>query len=514
MHRYTQTARPGVARPAGHTLRIARFACAIALLSGSILAATPRATAASLDRGSTPSPTPIAASSVLPAAGLQADVAILRRTYETLHPGLYRYASKAEMDARFDALARDVGSDRTLADAYLRISRFTASIRCGHTYANFFNQSRAIRTALFERPDKLPFFFRLRDGAMVVTRDLTPDGALPPGTIVRSVNGITASELLSTTLPYVRGDGANDAKRIDLLAVRGEARYDAADVFWPLLFATRWTTPFHLEITRPDGTAASIVAQAQTFAQRVASVEVMQPPANGDAPLFSTQTMPDGTVVITMPTWSVYDSKWNWHAWLDAALDAAKNAPTLVLDLRGNEGGSDDVGATILAHLPDRPNPQPTPLRLVRAPRVPEDLRPYATTYDPSLLDWGSRAVPLAGALPITAPAVPYLQLLPRSSDATAVAEPRHEPYRGRVRVAIDAANSSATFAFAQTIKQRGLGTLVGTPTGGNRRGTNGDAFLFVTLPNSGIEVDLPLVGTFPLTDEPDTGLEPDVLAP
>ena len=43
---------------------------------------------------------------LIPAADLQADAAILRQAYETLHPGLYRYRSKAEVDAAFARLGR------------------------------------------------------------------------------------------------------------------------------------------------------------------------------------------------------------------------------------------------------------------------------------------------------------------------------------------------------------------------------------------------------------------------
>ena len=34
----------------------------------------------------------------------------------------------------------------------------------------------------------------------------------------------------------------------------------------------------------------------------------------------------------------------------------------------------------------------------------------------------------------------------------------------------------------------------------------------FLRLPNSGLEVDLPLIATFPSTPQPDAGLTPDVL--
>ncbi len=78
--------------------------------------------------------------------------------------------------------------------------------------------------------------------------------------------------------------------------------------------------------------------------------------------------------------------------------------------------------------------------------------------------------------------------------------------------VLVDAMNSSATFSFARLVKDAGLGTLIGEPTGGNRRGTNGGAFLFLRLPATGIEVDIPLIGSFPTTPQPDAGIVPDVV--
>jgi C-terminal processing protease CtpA/Prc len=82
------------------------------------------------------------------------------------------------------------------------------------------------------------------------------------------------------------------------------------------------------------------------------------------------------------------------------------------------------------------------------------------------------------------------------------------------VFVLIGAVNSSATFDFARAVRRAGVGTLVGQTTGGNLRGINGGAFFFLRLPNSRIEMDLPLVGQFPPTPQPDGGVAPDIAVP
>lgn len=37
------------------------------------------------------------------------------------------------------------------------------------------------------------------------------------------------------------------------------------------------------------------------------------------------------------------------------------------------------------------------------------------------------------------------------------------------------------------------------------------DNFFFLWLPNSKIEIDIPLIGYYPLTEQPDKGIHPDI---
>lgn len=183
----------------------------------------------------------------------------------------------------------------------------------------------------------------------------------------------------------------------------------------------------------------------------------------------------------------------------------------MILDLRGNEGGN-DVGNEILSHLIDQPMTLSPMRRLVRYRKVPDDLIPYLDTWDKSFRDWGSAAVDLAAPWPTAPREVPYLKLTRFDDNASGdVIKPSGKRFRGKVIVLIDATNSSATFQFAQNIQGHHLGILIGQSTGGSQRGINGGAFFFLHLPHSGIELDLPLIGTFPPEPMPDAGVTPDV---
>ena len=440
----------------------------------------------------------------IPAAELLEDFAVLRDAYETLHPGLYRYADSARVAASFGALREELSRDRTLAEAYLAISVFLAGVRCGHSYANFFNQPEAVAHALLQR-DRVPFLFRWIGGRMVVTRNLSGEPRLAPGTEVRSINGVPAADVLRRLMSVARADGSNDAKRVAGMELRGDSRYEAFDVFFPLLFPPP-DGPWSFEVAGPAGSpAATVRVRPLAYAERLAATGRAAAARPADDPGWEFRFLDAGTGYLRMPTWSLYNSRWDWKAYLDGVFARLeeRGAAALVIDLRGNEGGT-GVGDEILARLAARDLRLDAFRRRVRYRAVPERLRPHLDTWDRSFLDWGGQAVPGEGGF--------YTLTRYNDEPGSSVVRAAARPFRGRAFVLVDASNSSATFEFALSARQNRLATLVGQPTGGNQRGINGGAFFFLRLPRSGIEVDVPLIGYFPPVERPDSGIAPDVL--
>jgi hypothetical protein len=453
-----------------------------------------------------PLPTRAESPALLPASGLRADVAVLRQAYEALHPGLYRYNTKAQMDANFARLEAALGRDQSLEEAYLALSVFLAKVKCGHTYANFFNQPKAIAERLFRRPDKVPFYFRWIDRRMIVTRSFASDPRVKPGVEVLAIDGVPAREILARLLTIARADGSNDDKRVSSLAVTGDGEYETFDVYFPLFYPQRGPSRTFAIRDPLTGRRSTLSLEPLTFEQRVAPIKAeLESKNGGDGPLWRLEFLDADTAYLRMRDWALYDSKWDWRAFLDGAFDelARRGTANLVVDVRGNEGGL-DVGDAIVARLVDRDVPETRYRRLVRYRSAPADLVPYLDTWDPSFRDWGAAAV---------GPQEGFYRLTKYDDDARgSVIKPKGARYGGRVYVLVDAANSSATFQFAELVKRNRLATLVGQPTGGNQRGINGGAFFFLRLPNSKIEVDLPLVGTFPDGEAPDAGVTPDVV--
>lgn len=414
-----------------------------------------------------------------------------------MHPGLYRYATSSETAARFDALAQDWSRDQPLASAYLLLSRFLATIRCGHTYANFYNQKSAVATALFAGPDKLPFHFRWIGERMVVTNH---GGALARGTEVTAIDGRPVFEILRDLMKFARADGSNDAKRLAQLEVQGRDGFETFDVFYALT-RNKPGAPFAVTATTPSGASRTVMLPPIELAARRTQNPQIKPDPH--APKW-TLTFDSGNIaILRMPDWAVYNSKWDWLAFLDQSFEeiARRTLRALIVDLRGNEGGN-DCGDEIVARCIDSNLPRLTYERRVRFRTAPPALTPYLDTWDPSFKTLGAGAEAVGDG---------FFRLVEDGSDSRAPIKPKSPRFNGKLVVLVDATNSSATFQFADLVQSNGLGVLVGSPTGGNRRGINGGAFFFLRLPNSGLEADLPLIGTFSAKPQPDAGLVPDV---
>ena len=380
----------------------------------------------------------------------------------------------------------------------MRLARFLRRIRCGHTYANFFNQPTPVQAELFEGRNKVPFTFEWIGTAMVVTSN----DVLPRGTEVLGINEVPSSRVLRELMALARADGGNDAKRRNHLAVTGRDGYEAFNVYHPLVFPL--TKPeFRLRVRRPGQRKdESVVLPAFDLAQRNATRVGTVAPAR-DEKMWEDRRIGPDVACLRMPSWALYDSTWNWRGYLASFFDGlvSERVANLILDLRENEGGN-DVGREILARLTPKPiAPEPFD-RIVRYRKVPADLLPCLSTWDRGFEDWGSSATAIGpGRYRLSRPGV--------EDEATIV--PAGRRYEGRVFVLMGATNSSATFQFVSEIKRTGLATLVGQTSGGNRRGINGGAFFFLTMPRTKIEVDVPLIGDFPAGSPPDAGIAPDV---
>jgi len=65
------------------------------------------------------------------------------------------------IENHFMDLKNQLDRDLSTRELYLILSRFTAKLLCGHTFCNYYNQSKIIQDSIFNLKDKVPFTFSL-----------------------------------------------------------------------------------------------------------------------------------------------------------------------------------------------------------------------------------------------------------------------------------------------------------------------------------------------------------------
>ncbi len=443
---------------------------------------------------------------VVTAEGLREDLDILNQALLALHPGLHRYADAAALQGEFERLQRELDQDTPLHSAYLAVSRFVAQIKCGHTYANFWNQPNSVQDELFHRADKVPFTFRILDRGMFVTKDATANGRLPRGAQVVSLNDRPVTEVIEGLMPLVKSDGSNDGKRLYDLQVTGYGEYEPFDVYYPLMFPPTGGQ-YSLELILP-GTSEPVefVVDGVTREQRrtrLAERYGAQPQKPED--LWQFERLDESTAYLRLGSFVTWKMEMNWKKFLRKSFETMQkdHVTNLVLDIRGNAGGDDEVNLELARYLVSKRAEMTGVRQLMRYVKVPAELNEYLHTWDDSFRDRGNKVVEAGNGFYSWRDAADGGMKLPVGKDA----------FGGRVYVLVDAANSSATFILASLLKDNDLATLVGQTTGGNRRGINGGEMFFLRLPNSKLEVDIPLIGFYRGEDQPDEGVHPDVFS-
>jgi hypothetical protein len=139
---------------------------------------------------------------------LKEEISVLKEALTTLHPGLYKYNTKQQIERLFAELNTKVQKPLNEKELYLLLAKFTEKIGCGHTYLNPLNLEDNI-PFLYMPKKVIPFCFVIIDRKFILTHNLSADTTFVKGTEITKINGIKTSQIIDSLLQVSRADGKN-----------------------------------------------------------------------------------------------------------------------------------------------------------------------------------------------------------------------------------------------------------------------------------------------------------------
>lgn len=417
------------------------------------------------------------------------DVALLRRALETVHPGLYRYSAKAEIDAAFALLEAAAAAPITDLAMHAEVARLLAAIHCDHTKAEMSEELTAFRT---NSPTHMPLRFQLIEGRMIVVASDGQAGAPPMGSEILVINDMAVPALMLKLAALVSYDGTTDQAIAAKLADDSDLMGDDFNENYPALFGF----PDSWRITwKAVGSAASTTATLQPikFAQWIT---LAAPGAKYRSEFYNSTTwrMNGKVARLGIDTFVNYRNPVQATAFLGGFFAAMEEAGTehLIIDLRKNGGGSDDVPVALGRYLIDQPFLWFKPLRL-KAVRY-GDLPQYISA-------WGDRDALFNAPLDSFTQTddgwydrIPVMQGAVVSDKDTRFEQQPVSASRFAGRLTIlsgPRAGSATTMAIAQ-LKEKAAATVIGEDSGGSAEGPTAGRIFLLKLPASGIKVRVP----------------------
>jgi len=396
---------------------------------------------------------------------LTVDITIVKSALEARHPEMYRNISPEKFNTLLSSIKDSLNHPMSVQDFYIAMYPLIGSLKCGHTKWLLKDKDYYYP---FHTADLFPLkLYFVKDRAYVISH--YSDMEVPVLSEVISINGVSTKKLISDLFGKLAfADGYSV-----------EGKYYELNHFFSGIYSTNYGTSSQYtieylnkaqktEIRSYSGVSLNVI---KAFDEKHSRPELIP---------YSFSLIDNQIGWMDINRFFSYSSEPDFNKFLKKSFAELrlKNIRTLVIDLRGNEGGNEDWGIELYKYLAKSPfnyYENISVKKLVKGdfqeklPFLFRLLRPFIDQEKKSFAFLTHK----------------WLK----------IQKPKKDGFEGQVYLLIDGQSYSVTTEFASRAKSDGRAIIVGQESAGGYALNTSGFFSIVTLPNSKIELGIPLLG-------------------
>jgi len=359
---------------------------------------------------------------------MQQDIRELQDLIIQNHP--LNFASEQNVRESFEDQYAELKDSMTLFEFHRIIAKAVSSVNCGHTRLSL---PECVQDDAYLNGNTLPLEVKVVHDSLIILKTFDPEQILPEGSIILSINDKPTGEIINQIKSILPTDGTNEAYKYFQMNQDFNRRY---------MEAMGELIEFEIEYIIHR---SSEIRKTTVSALTLAEINEHHRTSGSNKQTIETSIDKDNSfAILRLRFFDYYDNLNEFAHRIDSFFHdiAGKRIESLILDLRGNDGGDPYTSAYLLGYLIGEPFT-------------------YFAPHSTFLLD-----------------------------DLKNVQQIPENPFKGELYLLIDGGCYSTTGHFLSLLRNCGKGIFIGEETGGSYMCNGG--FREHRLHNSGIELLLP----------------------
>ncbi|MDH6254287.1 C-terminal processing protease CtpA/Prc [Chryseobacterium sp. H1D6B] len=454
-------------------------------------------------------------SSFIPPEKLKEDIDYAYSKLKEMHPHLYWYISKEELDYKFDSVKSSIDKPLTPLEFYFKLQPVIASIREGHLSLKMPRKkftSKEIKSLKNKRALFGRFEYYVQDNRLYIIENKDSIEHIKPGTEILSINSIPVSVYLQKYRSLISSDGLNTTFQPYYLKDMFFNFYTAEKgIYDSVKIETLYKNENHAYILKRESKSQNDLEKDKEEKKLTPEKKINDYVAFTNSYNRNFKFLDKDSTVAYMKVKSFsldYSNKF-YRETFDKIKKAA--ASYLIIDVRNNYGGSLEEINNLYSYLAS------DPYVLIKPSQITSRTTPLKTNYF-------RKSSPLEYALKgLTYPTYVFAQTFSTykkegkvyyKMKAAKITKPKKDAFHGKVFMLINGGSFSASSIITSKLKNDKRVVLIGEETGGANDGTVAGFYSYQKLPNSKIRLPIGLLLVQPNITFSNTqrGVVPDVV--